>query len=157
MEVRGVNELLAKLGRVKAHALGIKMVSAGCEMVQHNVRTKQMAHQSGPPLPNKITARHGGSGLSGAIQFQVEESGSEITGHIGVSQQSDAAKYAKVHEFGGTIPHPGGRRDQMMGGAAVSVMPERPYLRPGLADEFPAIRQKWGRMVETGLREAGLR
>jgi hypothetical protein len=69
-------------------------------------------------------------------------------------------KYAKIHEYGGTIHHPGGTAffiDQAMGGRAVFVsnasamaaslprtqphdipMPERSYMRSGLQEEAPS-------------------
>ena len=140
MQWRGVNELMAKAHAAKLNMhLKPFMRREGSEFVRE-VRTKQLAHQGGAPLADKLTARTGGAGISGSLNYQIEEHGQEVVTRCGVSATSVAAKYAKIHEFGGTIvPRTKNYlRFRTYDGQWHAVkqvdIPARPYLRPAFVE-----------------------
>jgi len=162
LEFRGAAEMVAKLKAAKGY---INLKRMGDEMgayMQGDIRKNRMAHQSGAPIPGKVTARHGGAGLSGAVQFRTQASGHNMTTRVGVSEDSVAAKYANIQEHGGIIAAIPGRwltfqtYDKSWHRVKSVQLPPRPYIRPAFAENGPACAVICDRSIGRAFKSAGL-
>jgi phage gpG-like protein len=141
IQARGLSEALAKIDGVgpKLHAELVTTVSRETfELQRHVVQDK---------LSGQVLNRRSGA-LSRSITARVTEDANTIRGTVGTN-----LIYARIHEFGGTINHPGsiahGRALRFEVGGEVLYrrrtaphlipMPERSYLRIALADRRDAI------------------
>lgn len=104
---------------------------------------------SGDPL------HHRSGNLARAIVYSVTDSGSEITGTVGVSRQ---APYGQVHELGGDYPVPAHQRRSVLGNiysvrSYLAHYPMRAFLRPSFAENDGSIREQLGAAVGEGIRQ----
>jgi len=101
--------------------------------------------------------------------FKVTQEGSNVFG-VEYGIDYDIIKYARIHEFGGTIKHPGGTHYRIVDGRAVFVnkadgradglpttkphnikIPARPYLRPGFEAWLKLATPRYLRRIEKAL------
>jgi phage gpG-like protein len=152
VEVRGDAEVAARFARLSER--GVREVRRAIEQlcVQDEALVKQKL--SGEVL-NVVTGA-----LRSSIFHEVESTGDTIIGRIA---SSGDVKYAAIHEFGGTISHPGGTAYIVIAGQGATFisnavaaglgtrisgrtaphtihMPERSFLRSALREMEPKIR-----------------
>jgi hypothetical protein len=164
-EILGAREFVTKLQKFERaiDAERVLLVKRGVTEIQKNARTEQLAHQSGPPLANKLTMRHG-QGLSGSIRTGVGTEGGWTVGRVGVSQNSTAAKYAKMHETGEpAIIIPRAKkwlRFKTLDGFWHTVksvrVHARPYLKPAYEACKARIQKDWEQMPTAVAKRVGL-
>ena len=103
--------------------------------------------------------------LLASINSQMVENTSTVYGRVFVDPSSPAAKYARIHEFGGVIKHPGSSKFQawQSGDGWVYThftrphdipMPERSYLRSSLAEMREEIVTRLSEAARSAGREA---
>lgn len=159
--IRGADEFVRKLTTFKSLTRlsgfnGQRWMRKACRRVIGNVKTNQFAHRSGPPLPDKLTSRHGGAGLQGSVHETIEVQGTTLIGRVGTN-----LPYGRIHELGGPI---GSRRHgafqkftaAMAGTESFHNMPRRPYLRPALQAEQLNIVMDFEREVDKAMKNVGL-
>jgi phage gpG-like protein len=96
-----------------------------------------------------------------SIKSEMVENTATIYGRV----YSDGVRYAAIHEFGGTIQHPGSSKFQAWQGAEGWIythftrphaipIPERSYLRSSLAEMRDDIVDRLTEAVRSAAREA---
>ena len=143
--VTGTEPFMAALARVSAPKVDRALSAAltKCALVVQRVAADEKivhgAAKGQAPLPDKLTARHGGAGLVGSLG--IDKRSLPASAHVG-----SALVYAPVHELGLTTSVPSHTRRRGSTTYRVSAYraryPKRPYLAPALAaaaDRFPAI------------------
>lgn len=157
----GDTALIAKINNMPAavrKALKKKVTALAIEMDE-----KVVDKVSGPVL-KRVTGA-----LARSINWLVDDNDQEVIGKV---RSSGDVKYAAIHEFGGTIHHPGGTAYIIQDGQAVWVsnakadalgydlprtkphdinMPERSFMRSTLADMKDEITEGLREAVEEGL------
>lgn len=125
LEIAAGKDVLSSLAT--AHARVTAAIKAGVRAaataVQGAARRDFFRRGGGPPVPEILTSRHGGSGLVGTIMVEYVEAG--YTAIIGPNKV-----YGAIHEFGGS---PG-----MAPGPA--AIPARPYMHPALDQETEHVQ-----------------
>lgn len=161
VRMEGDREVSARLGVLPENVR--KSLDAKIRSLTLTLQTKvKVEHLSGPTGPHTLSVgtnsgTHTGGQLRASVFQEVASSSSGIVGRVGFS--SDVA-YAAIHEFGGTINHPGGTAyfiDKATGMAQfvsnksdiadrlprtkphTITMPERAPLRTAFAEFKPAI------------------
>jgi phage gpG-like protein len=135
-----------------------------------NRLTTELADRVRRKLSGEVLQVRSGD-LRASIDQAVEDSGSEITGKV---FSSGDVKYARIHEYGGTINHPGGtpyiitrdfgalfiskvtashfRVPPPVTGPHQIPIPERSYLRSSLAEMRDQIVEELTKAVTEGLK-----
>jgi len=127
------------------------------------IRTTQMVanqviHNLSGAVLNKRTGR-----LISSLRQEMRESPTEIYGRVWMDMA--VAPYARIHEYGGTIKHPGSNKFQAWQGPTGWVythrtrphdipIPERSYLRSALDTMRDQVVAELTRAVRVGAREA---
>lgn len=132
---------------------------AARKKIKRSGRIGAKGRKSAPPLPNILTARHGGSGIVGSIRVNRGPLPSAVD--VG----SDL-KYARVHELGGVFNIPRHRvnahtRTVAFGrkvapfsvgpfdrGPYRARFPKRPFLVPALDEAMPSFPDIFIRNIE---------
>jgi len=132
IRVQGMDEWLLKLDGINPQKNPRPIINAldkGAAVVQENVASEQIVGGRGkaPPLPTRLTNRHGGSGLVGSIRVNRAPLPRAI--EIGTDKG-----YGIVHELGGTF-----NKRSSKGKSFTATYPARPFLRPGLKASEPRI------------------
>lgn len=151
IQLRGDRELVQKYqgGGERARREITKAIVALQLKLEHHIKADKLSGQ----------VLHVVSGDLRASIFSkpIQESGDTITGYVA---SSGDVKYAAIHEFGGTIPHPGGTPYMNFQGQTFFVslanaknlnlpvtkahaipMPQRSFMRSALADMSQEIRR----------------
>jgi phage gpG-like protein len=110
--------------------------------------------------------------LRSGIHHDIESTPTKVTGSVASSRD---VPYAAIHEFGGSINHPGGTAYYIDGKSGIAQfvsntsaiadllprtkphvinLPERSFLRSSLRDMSERIKTELGEAVKEGMREA---
>jgi len=159
VELRGDQQVIRKLeARPKAvQAALITTISALELILERHIKADLLSGQV-------LNVRSGNLRASVHSVFPLEVTDHSVYGHVA---QSGDVKYGRIHEFGGKTPAHEIRATKakalhfMMGGKDVfaksvhhpgSVMPERSYMRRGLADLRERIISDMDAAVRKGIR-----
>lgn len=154
-----MTEFRAKLDRWKKRFPDLAV--AGMEQAAtKNIIPRSQEHYLTGPRPDKLGVRSGI--LRRSITHKVDRP--RVMVQIGTN-----VKYAAIHEYGGTIKHPGGTAYFVRDGKAVFIsnaaaagknyprtrahsitMPARPFLRPAIKDERQRTMQVITETVTAG-------
>ncbi len=120
-----------------------------------DVQAKVQAKLAGPVLNERTHHLHD------SIHYEIEDDSSSVTATVGTN-----VRYARVHEFGGTVDIPAHlRRLTMVFGHPVETVrdvlvrahkatfPERSFLRSTLREETPAIQDRLEKAVRQAVAE----
>ena len=190
-DIRGAREVIDKLRAAEANISYLAWLRSACVLVQRQAKQKHFrrgtrsrrlkegakARRRGKwAAPKKwtetggniLTSRSGGRGLQGAITYRVVGRGRLFKGHVGVSKNNPAARYAKVHEGqdGKEVTTIKTKRRRYLvfqthDGSWHAVkqvkIHSRSYLRSSLKEKDRDIRKLFGTRVGRALRKARLR
>lgn len=120
-------------------------------------------------LSGQVLNRRTGN-LAGAVNFRVEENEGGVSGIVAISRA--AVPYAAIHEYGGTIKHPGGTAYMVGDWGSIFIanarsiaaslprtrphsipMPARSYMRSALFDRRDRIVSNIEAAVQRGLKK----
>lgn len=133
-------------------------VKSAAEMVRTEAVTK---HLSGPKMARGVGSKTNATlqpdtgGLRSSVHTRVYRSGGRIRGTVGTNK-----KYAKIHEYGGTIrPKTAKYLKFKAGGRFYSAqevtIPERSYLRSSLDKKRRAVLNLMLRKLIEGYKQSG--
>ena len=161
IEIVGSDKVVAWLGslneRVKAEVT--QQMRLDAYDLQTYIVTQKLAGQ--------VLRRRSGN-LAAAVGYRVEEQANGVIGIVAVSKET--IPYAAIHEYGGTIKHPGGTAYMVTASGSLFIananpisqslprtrahaipMPARSYMRSALADRRDIIVQHIEAAVRRGL------
>lgn len=158
IELKGDSELIAKIDAAPQNVRRelTKEITAIVLLLEGHIKRDKLSGQV-------LHVRSGDLRRSVHAVLPVLQTATGVTGKVG---QSGDVKYGAIHEFGGTTPahvieaKKGEALAFMMGGKQVffkkvnhpgSVMPERSYMRSGLADLREEIGQRLQGAVKRGI------